>query len=128
VVVFVNNFLVLLHLHIVKYAVKAQSIPLLKMLLHKDPDVNSPEEEGVGGSCPIHTAVRLGNTDIVRLLLENGANVNAKDHIGFTPLHIAVKEDLPQVAKLLLDQGTCMQQMTSLKFRVVRTTPDRFVF
>ncbi len=38
---------------------------------------------------PLHSAVLMGQTDTVRLLLMHGAEVNAKTTVGLTPLHHA---------------------------------------
>lgn len=40
---------------------------------------------------PLHIASRLGNTDIVVLLLQAGASPNAATRDLYTPLHIAAK-------------------------------------
>lgn len=42
-----------------------------------------------GSNCCDH-AFRLGYTEVVRLLLENGANLRAIDDRGYTPLNYAV--------------------------------------
>lgn len=41
---------------------------------------------------PLHVASRLGNVDIVMLLLQHGAGVDATTKDLYTPLHIAAKE------------------------------------
>ncbi len=45
---------------------------------------------------------KKGNTDIIKLLVEHGADVNAKDKYGNTPLHKAYDAD---TAKLLIENG-----------------------
>ena len=37
----------------------------------------------------LSTTVREGNLDHIRMLVENGADINAKNEIGFTPYHLA---------------------------------------
>ena len=37
-------------------------------------------------STPLHHAVRKRDTEIVKLLIEHGADVNRKDDLGWTPL------------------------------------------
>jgi len=53
----------------------------------------------------LHYAVRSGHLEIVRLLLENGANVNALEHEDWTPLYYAANNGHYRIAKLLLEHG-----------------------
>ena len=43
-----------------------------------------------------------GDSDIAKLLIENGANVNARDIYGLTPYHTTGDSD---IAKLLIKNG-----------------------
>ena len=43
----------------------------------------------VAGDTPLHSASQWGREGIVRLLLENGADVNAVNQYGQSPLHYA---------------------------------------
>jgi hypothetical protein len=61
-------------------------------------------------STPLHFASMSGCVDVCELLLERGADVNAKDNGGWTPLHHAVYHAAAEglnkdVCKLLLDHG-----------------------
>lgn len=47
---------------------------------------------------PLHVASRLGNVDIVMLLLQHGAAVDATTKDLYTPLHIAAKEGQEEVS------------------------------
>ena len=50
-------------------------------------------------------ATYFGNIDVVKELLEKGADVNAKDKHGWTPLHAAATAGHTEIAKLLIDKG-----------------------
>lgn len=53
----------------------------------------------------LHAAAAGGHRDICATLLERGANVNARQHGGFTPLHTAGFRDDRQMAELFLRHG-----------------------
>jgi len=55
---------------------------------------------------PLHVAAAKGHVDVARLLLERGADVNAKESVyDATPLHIAALYGHADVARLLLEHG-----------------------
>jgi ankyrin repeat protein len=45
----------------------------------------------------LHSAVQVGHKEITELLIDNGANVNAKNRIGETPLHQAVSREVVEL-------------------------------
>eukprot|EP00750_Incisomonas_marina_P015705 INCI18527.1.p1 GENE.INCI18527.1~~INCI18527.1.p1 ORF type:complete len:185 (+),score=38.48 INCI18527.1:119-673(+) len=58
------------------------------------------------GDTPLCLAARMGNVDMVKLLLELGAEVNMADsHGGNTPLGFAVHRSLDDVAEVLRAAG-----------------------
>ena len=63
-------------------------------------------------STELHWAASNGHTDIVRSLIENGAEVGATDVLGRTPLHVAV--DHPRVVEILLEEGAAVNATDSL--------------
>jgi len=54
---------------------------------------------------PLHIAVKSGDINIVRRLLDNGAKVDAKGAWGDTPLAWAVYDGLLDIAQLLIQRG-----------------------
>ena len=55
---------------------------------------------------PLHWAAELGHSDLVKLFLAHGAEVDDKDNLyGWTPLHEAVIMGFIDVAELLLVRG-----------------------
>jgi ankyrin repeat protein len=53
----------------------------------------------------LHAASRRGPLDVVKLLLERGADPNARNDEGQTPLHIASQEGVSDVVQCLLTAG-----------------------
>ncbi len=54
---------------------------------------------------PIHAAAARRATSLVKLLLERGADPNARQHLGFTPLHAAAQHGDTATAEVLLSAG-----------------------
>ena len=57
---------------------------------------------------PLHRAVSRGHLKIVRFLLENGANIDARDSLGRTALHLAVTTESKELVQLLLSFSPTM--------------------
>uniref|UniRef100_A0A8B9LKV1 Ankyrin 3a n=1 Tax=Astyanax mexicanus TaxID=7994 RepID=A0A8B9LKV1_ASTMX len=57
------------------------------------------------GNTALHIASLAGQTDVVRELVTNGANVNAQSQNGFTPLYMAAQENHLEVVRFLLEHG-----------------------
>jgi ankyrin repeat protein len=65
-------------------------------------DVVARNEMGVQ---PLHSAAAGRQTEICRLLLAAGADVNAREVGGFTPLHVAAQNGDPEMLELFLSAG-----------------------
>jgi ankyrin repeat protein len=53
----------------------------------------------------LHSACAAGDARIARLLLDNGADPNARQEGGFTPIQAAAQNGDEELAQLLLDRG-----------------------
>ncbi len=85
-------------------AVYYGNINLVKSLIDLKIDINN--QNIPAKATPILIASYIGNTDIVQLLLENGANVNLVDDENDTPLHCACLHGHFTIAQSLLEHGT----------------------
>ena len=82
-------------------AVRRQHAAEVKDLLQRGADVN----EGADGQCALMCAVARGYTEIARLLVEKGADVNKKTPRGVTPLMEAASTSYLASCMLLLENG-----------------------
>ncbi|MDE2767101.1 MAG: ankyrin repeat domain-containing protein [Chloroflexota bacterium] len=58
------------------------------------------------GRTPLHLVASYGaNRSVVGVLLERGADIDARDNYGDTPLHTAIASDRLDVAVVLLENG-----------------------
>jgi uncharacterized protein len=72
---------------------------VVRQLVEKGADVNKP------GWAPLHYAATHGHLDIMALLLENHAYIDASSPNGSTPLMMAALYGTPSAVKLLLEAG-----------------------
>lgn len=54
---------------------------------------------------PLHVAARYGHGAVTSIIVELGADVNARDKIGLTPVHYAAAHGHAKVVQILLDSG-----------------------
>ena len=58
---------------------------------------------------PLHFACHAGLKDVVEMLLENGANLEATTVNGATPFMRAVESSKPEVVQFLIEKGAKVQ-------------------
>ncbi|KAK2475979.1 hypothetical protein H9L39_11203 [Fusarium oxysporum f. sp. albedinis] len=64
------------------------------------------------GWMPLHSAIWAGHTEMVKLLIENGASVVAADRDGWVPLHYASCRRHVEIVKLLIEKGSDIMAAT----------------
>jgi len=77
---------------------------IARYLVLKGADVNQPSNNGFN-VFPIHSAAAGNYTDIAKLLIDNGANINVRQQAGSTPLHSAAQNGNLDLLILLLENG-----------------------
>jgi len=83
---------------------KSVALPLVKLLLARGAEVNHTNRDG-GGLGPLDWAVSSDNTELVKLLLEHGADARAKSKHGETALHSAASRGDTEIAAMLIERG-----------------------
>ena len=87
-------------------AAKSGKVQRVKELLEQDASLISARDSD--SSTPLHCATWKGHLAVVELLLNYGADVNARnnnDHWGTTPLHAAAHANQRAIADLLISRG-----------------------
>ena len=77
---------------------------IVKRMISQGASVNTREKSRIGGT-PLYCAAQTGHVKVAQILLDNVAQVNAKDNYGWTPLHKAVSKQLEEMVRLLLKNG-----------------------
>lgn len=91
---------------------------VMSLFLHKDANVKATAllhgarvcERGEEALTPLHLAAGIGDEGMVRLLLDNGAAIDATDTAGRTPFAYATKNSHVSVTRLLLERGAAPTQ------------------
>ena len=75
----------------------------VKLFIERGADVN---EAGLGISRTVlHEAIERNALDIVKVLIENGADIEAKNSNKYTPLHMAAKQGQTEIVEYLIENG-----------------------
>ena len=91
------------------------NLDIVNRLLARDADVNKT------GWTPLHYAATRGHLDVMRLLLDKNAYIDAASPNGTTPLMMAAFYGTPTAVKLLLEAGADpflknQQNLTAIDF------------
>jgi hypothetical protein len=85
--------------------VKDGNVSGLRKLLETHDDVTERGVCGWKGLKALHVAGKYGHVDVAKLLIQNGAGVNAVDKDNWTSLHVTTWYGHVDVAKLLIQKG-----------------------
>nr|WP_321357548.1 acyltransferase family protein [uncultured Draconibacterium sp.] len=84
-------------------AVVAGNLEAVKAIIASGADIN--EKEPAGGSSPLITACVFGKTEIAKVLMDAGADLNVTNNDGSTALHTAAFFCRTEIVKTLLNKG-----------------------
>lgn len=89
-------------------AIQEDNLGAVELLIEKDSDLHRCET--AQGSSPLLVATNIGNPEIVKALLDAGADPEIKGIFGQTPLIRAVIENRRDVLALLLEYGVLLDR------------------
>ena len=70
-----------------------------------DRPVDSIATRSAFGDTPLHIAALWGELEMATVLLDAGADIDARGEDDYTPLHYAIEQEKPEVAELLIARG-----------------------
>src|SRR4051794_11331074 len=77
---------------------------LARDLIERGADIHAAARNAQGVA-PVHAAASVADAVSLRLLLERGADPNARQHLGYAPLHAAAANGDRDMSELLLAHG-----------------------
>lgn len=85
-------------------AVRSNDLGTVELILIDSPPTVVNQTIGPGIT-PLHLAAAMDRTLIAEVLIDHGADLDARTDNGFTPLHWAASRDSKDVAQLLIERG-----------------------
>ncbi|OQA80894.1 MAG: Ankyrin repeats (3 copies) [bacterium ADurb.Bin243] len=103
--------------------VKNRNIEGVKMLIKCGADFNAHDEHE---SPALHWAVLWGMFDVVKLLVENGAEINEVNYYDKSSLLLtALNENKPEIARYLIEKGADLNFADSESYKILHTAVDK---
>lgn len=100
-----------------QYAIYHSPLDFVKELLHAGADPNYESDDGFPALAAAISSGRLDLLELVRILLDAGADVHHRDFNDYTPLHSAVAMRHPELISVLLDHGADPRARTRIDDR-----------
>jgi len=75
-----------------------------RLLIDRGADVVAPARNAIKVA-PVHAAATQGDREMMQLLLERGADPNARQQMDYTPLHSSAGRGDAETARLLVSRG-----------------------
>ena len=103
--------------HPIHWAAAHRVLPAVRALLKSEEEAYKRVDKG--GMTALHDAVGVGftghNFEIIRMLIEAGADINKLTNDGWTPMHYAATSGHPEATKILIDAGADLNISSPLR-------------
>ncbi len=86
-------------------------IATIESIIEKGEDINAKQNRNK--RTLLHLAAKKGYAKAVKLLLDNNADVNAREVMDATPLHLAILEDKVEIVQILITYGADLDAKSS---------------
>lgn len=87
-------------------------------------DINAKED--LSGSTPLVVATTFGKVEVVRILIEAGADLEARNNSGGTALHVGCFCCQPEAVELLLNAGADQGQRNNWQLTPLQVVTSKF--
>ncbi len=87
--------------NLLQYAISYDRFDLVPIILSKKIQINNQEQ--LNGLSALHQVIIKGQPDLVKPLINYGANINLQDFYGNTPLHYTITEENTDILNILLE-------------------------
>ena len=104
---------------------------IVQILLNAGADKDLFVGHFVEANMPLHLAARVGNVDVINVLLDCGASIEAQTSLGWKALHYAFYYGHPLTFSTLFDYGATVTtprffvDATARRFRFATTVPEK---
>ncbi|MBI3395869.1 MAG: ankyrin repeat domain-containing protein, partial [Spirochaetia bacterium] len=103
-------------------AAEKGDLPMVRLLVESGIAVDDPDAHDAWGSkheTPLMKAAAFGKIDVIRYLIEHGADVDARDTEGSTPVMYAAATGEREALRLLLDHGADIGKTNDLNWNAL---------
>ena len=107
-------------------AVNQGDLEQVKTLLEKNPELLNTKD--YNGSTLLHHAANKNQKEIMELLITKGADVHAKNGMGYTPLDWVIDGGNNEIIALLKSKGAQITPVSDPKVYTLSKTVSRIVF
>ena len=87
--------------NLLQYAISYDRYELIPIILSKKIQINN--QEILNGLTALHQITIKQKTELIKTLINYGANMNLQDYYGNTPLHYSITENNKDILNILLD-------------------------